>query len=144
MPTINKKDIEAFGRVLEALGIAIQKNPSLLNEFLQDSTLNSKESTEKEVDLDKIAQIPIFQLAKNSPEQLEDTLLGLSTSELKSLLKHNHLGGSNLKSRDSIIKFILDQLKKRTTDVFREHNSASDLTATIEVRRSSESQVNND
>lgn len=137
MSTINKKDIESFGKVLEALGIAIQKNPGMLTSLLQDADSNLKEGNEDEVNLEKLSKIPLFQLAKSTPEKLEETLMELSTPELKSILKLNHLGGSNFKARDSIIKFILDQLKKRTTDVFREHNSQSDLTASVEVRNSS-------
>jgi hypothetical protein len=128
--TINKKDIESFGKVLEVLGVAIQKNPSILSGLLQNVDQVSKEGNEEEVDVNKLTQIPLFQLAKNSPEKLEDTLKELTVPELKSLLKLNHLGGSNYKSRDSIIKFLLDQLKKRTTDVFREHSSEPTLDET--------------
>lgn len=129
MTTINKKDIESFGKVLEVLGVALQKNPSILSGLLQDVDQLSKSGNE-EVDVEKLTQIPLYQLAKNFPEKLEVILKELTVPELKSLLKLNHLGGSNYKSRESIIKFILDQLKKRTTDVFREHSSESALDET--------------
>lgn len=136
MTTISKRDIESFGKVLEVLGVAIQKNPSILTGLLQDIDQLSKEGNEEEVNIEKITQIPLFQLAKNSPEKLEDILNELTVPELKNLLKLNHLGGSNYKARDSIIRFILDQLRKRTTDVFREHNSElpfNDKTKKIEL-----------
>lgn len=140
MTTINKKDIKSFGKVLEALGIALQKNPSILHGILQDADADTKEGNKEQVNVDKLAKIPLFQLAKKSPEKLENTLRELSTSELKSLLKLNHLGGSNFRAKESIINYILDQLKKRTTAVFREHNSESVMNANIKVRSTSEPQ----
>lgn len=120
MKTINRKDIEIFGKVLSEIGASIEENPdallALLRPFYQK---NNKEQKEKEVVREEIERLNIFETFKEKKKsEIEKELTALNKEELKFIIKKYSLGATKLTSNEKLSEFIADQVSKRTKDVF--------------------------
>lgn len=127
MKNISEKEVIAFGHVLEAIGKVIASKPELIMNFLDASindTLNQhKDSNHEEVDREKVEKYPLYDLAKSIEEsELVERLLEFNLLELRYLIKIFRLGSNKYKSKERIAAYIAEQAKKRSIDVFREHN----------------------
>lgn len=123
---ITSKDVEAFGRVLEALGQLLQSKPGALLSLLTEDRgePDSHDNADAEVDTAKMDTFSLFDAAKgNDGQELANQLTGFSYNELRYLVKRYHLGGTRLRSKDQLVHYIVQQATKRMTDVFREHQS---------------------
>ncbi len=66
----------------------------------------------------------LFDMAKEkSKKELTDILERYSVNQLRSVIKQLRFGSIRSKSISVLSEYIADQLKKRTTDVFRNHLS---------------------
>jgi hypothetical protein len=122
---IDKKDLQAFGRVLCILGESFAKDPDKWLETLKplvgegDQTADKSEIKEKTV---RLKDFQLYEIAKlQTIEELALTLKQFTLDELRMILKEYKLGYSKLKSVNSLAEYIADQAKKRTTDVFQHH-----------------------
>ena len=125
MSMIDKKDLQAFGRVLCILGESFAKDPDKWLETLKpligegDKTADKSETKEKTV---RLKDFQLYEIAKlQTIEELALTLKQFTLDELRMILKEYKLGYSKLKSVNSLAEYIADQAKKRTTDVFQHH-----------------------
>lgn len=137
MKRISDIEVETFGRVLEAIGRAIQKKPELILYFIDGLNDTSQKEIKEKIneqsddikDMNRVENFALFDLAKKTDENVFMNMLSdFSDEELKFMLKHFHLGASKLKNKQAIIQHITEQAKKRTVDVFREHNPISSKT----------------
>lgn len=119
---ISPKDIQGFGRVLEAVGQLLQERPDLLMSLLAHPTSTPKnQEAEDPISSAKVKAFSLFDFARsNDEETLITRLREFSQDELRMLLKRYHLGGSKLSSKDAIVRHIAEQSLKRTVDVFRD------------------------
>ncbi|WP_027340407.1 hypothetical protein [Halonatronum saccharophilum] len=120
---ITKEDIIGFGKVLEQFGKVVQQDPNIVLDFISNLKQNNeKNNSNDEIDEEKLDLVNLF---KKSNELLEenfiDYLSGFKIKELKYLLKKHHLGGSKITKKQKIIQHIVDNLSKRSNDVFREY-----------------------
>jgi hypothetical protein len=127
MSIIDKKDFQAFGRVLSMLGESFAKDPDKwfekLKPFFDEGGKivdNSKEREKESVE--RIKAFNLYEIAKiQTIEELTSTLKQFTLEELRLILKEYKLGYSKLKSINALAEYIADQAKKRTTDVFQHH-----------------------
>lgn len=146
MENITKKDIFSFCKVLRSLSEAIESNPEdfqklvettrvkIKNDEKSDITTVHQESadisnltfTTEKPNIDR-SQVKtdfsdLYSRAKElSYEELLEVLKTLNVDELKLIIKNYNFGYSKLRSAESLSKYIAEQLKKRTTDVFLKH-----------------------
>ncbi|MGK4473705.1 hypothetical protein [Aeromonas molluscorum] len=119
MTNFTKNDIETFGRVLAGIGIAIERNPSILMDLLNTNTSLNKFEKEKEHVRDQIKTLNIFDEFKDKKKsEIENELLTYTKDELKFIVKNFSLGATRLNSVEKLSDFIADQVSKRTKDVF--------------------------
>jgi|GEM_PF-1828262 len=123
---LEKKDLEAFGRVLRTLGDSIIKNPEKwfvkLGLVLDESVDKASKKSHKEINLEVIQSLQLYDIAKSmNKDELVTKLKQFNVDELKFFVKEYKLGSPKLKSVDSLAEYIADQVKKRTTDVFQHH-----------------------
>jgi len=116
---ISKKDIEIFGRVLKEIGESITNDPEKIL-----ALINSKKNSDKQLDRGKeIEGTNFYELSKNKNDvELVDYFKSYDIKELKYIIKILKFGYNRSKSKETLLQYIIDQIKKRTTDVFREHN----------------------
>ena len=125
MGNITKKDIQSFGKVLQALGELVETEPEFILSLLKNDSEPSKRPQSKsssEMYSEKIRNLDLYTHAKtHSEEELVGFLKTFSVDELRGIIKKYSIGYTKLKSVDAIADYIADQMKKRTTDVFLQH-----------------------
>lgn len=124
MSELSRKNIQAFGKVLKAIGDILEQEPDNLFKLLQQKKgINKhKQSSIKDKVTAKMDDVDLYTFAKqHSLEEMVQYLKQYDAKELKQIIKKYSLGYTKLKSIDSISQYIADQFKKRTTDVFRTH-----------------------
>jgi hypothetical protein len=121
--TIDKKDFQAFGRVLSLLGESFCKNPEKWLEKLKPILGEGDKTDDKiEQSSERLKEFKLYDLAKvQTIEELTLTLQKFTLDELRLILKEYKLGYSKLKSVNALADYIADQAKKRTIDVFQHH-----------------------
>lgn len=125
MSMIDKKDFQAFGRVLCILGESFAKDPEKWLEKLKpllddsDRIVGKNEIKER---TERLKDFQLYEVAKlENIEELTLKLKQFTSDELRLMLKEYKLGYSKLKSVSALAEYIADQAKKRTTDVFQHH-----------------------
>ncbi|QXI08691.1 hypothetical protein HU718_013615 [Pseudomonas tensinigenes] len=120
MKSINKKDIEIFGKVLSELGTTLEENPEILLNLLRPYyEKNQKEQKEKEVVREEIQNLNIFEAFKEKKKsEIEKELITMNKEELKYIIKKYSIGATKLTSNEKLSEFIADHVTKRTKDVF--------------------------
>ncbi len=128
--SITNADIESFGKVLTAIGgkfIAlgenIQDQPNLLQRFLgidsEKTVENTSHDLKENVDIENL---PLYEIAKTKKEnEMRELLAGYKVEQLQYLIGHFSLGAIKKRNKDAIVSYIVEQVKKRTTDVFIDH-----------------------
>lgn len=123
MNDITKRDIQTFAKVLKEIAFTLEKRPELLIDFIEKNL--PKDGTSLKIPSDfseRVQRTDLFGYAKEYGDiQLGNYLKDFSVEELKALMKKYSFGYTKLKSADSITALILDQVRKRTTDVFLTH-----------------------
>lgn len=130
MNNISNEEIKIFGKILGLVGKSIEKDPELIVTLLKSSdkgkkrARSSKSSEVNTFSLDGPDTTMLFDMAKKkSKEELIDILGKHNANQLRSVIKQLRFGSIRSKSIPMLSEYIADQLKKRTTDVFRNHLS---------------------
>lgn len=125
MVKITNKDIKSFGKVLKVIGEALESNPGLIQTMIKSDNGKDKKGVKNGAIADygeRVNQLDLYSRAKELDlEGLINFLKEFGVDELKGIIKKYNLGYTKLRSVDSISKYIAEQLKKRTTDVFLQH-----------------------
>jgi len=131
MNNISTEEIKTFGKILGLVGKLIEKDPELIVNLLKSSNKgkegadkSSKSSEVKTLSLNGLDTTLLFDMAKEkSKEELINILKKHDANQLRSVIKQLSFGSIRSKSIPMLSEYIADQLKKRTTDVFRNHLS---------------------
>lgn len=119
MNNLTKKDIETFGKVLAEIGVAIERNPSIIFDVLNDSTSVKRSLKEREQIGEEVKELNIFDAFKDKKKsEIEAELSTYNKEELKFIIKSYSLGTTRSNSVEKLADFIADQVSKRTKDVF--------------------------
>lgn len=125
MANITKRDVQIFGRVLKAIGEAVESNPEMILTVIEMKHESEKPAIRIETSSsfsEKVQNADLYTYVKeHNGNELAEYLRSFSADELKELIKKYNFGYTKLKAVDSIADYIADQLKKRTTDVFMQH-----------------------
>jgi hypothetical protein len=125
MTNITKKDIFTFCKVLKALSEALESNPEYFQKIIENSKVKFNNDGKNDLSAghqEKSDSSDLYSLAKElSYEDLLAFLKKSNVDELKGIIKKYNFGYSKLRSVESLSKYIAEQLKKRTTDVFLKH-----------------------
>jgi|WetSurMetagenome_2_1015567.scaffolds.fasta_scaffold108794_2 hypothetical protein len=125
-----KNDFEKFGDILIKIGKRIKDNPLFINklEKFLDSELDNPEK-KLLIDDEKIEKLDLYNIAKDkTADELDIILSEFSLYELKAILKKYRFGVSNkLKTSEQIRPYIINQLKKRSIDVFMSEVNPDEL-----------------
>lgn len=130
MADITAKDIEAFGRVLKAIGHLCEENPKRVIQLLhkidtadppevQDSSEPPQSGDSRFADLEKLN---IFEFAKGkSRDDLMTFFQKFDVEQLRYLTRRNRFGAVKTKSSQVLVEHLVDQVMKRLVDVFKTH-----------------------
>jgi hypothetical protein len=125
MGSIDKKDLQAFGRVLSILADSFMKEPEkwlIKLESILDLSNKTNGKPREELNVKRLEDFQLYEVAKLvTKDELVIKLKQFNIDELRLILKENKLGYSKLKSVNALAEFIADQANKRTTDVFQHH-----------------------
>jgi len=129
MSKITKSDIESFSRVLREFSQVVESDPDAFLALLERSVAHRNQSPVKLSSntsySSRVQDVDLYSFAKQGTEdQLVELLRTFSVDELKELLKKYSLGYTKLRTVDSIAQYIAGQMKKRTTDVFMQHENS--------------------
>ncbi len=123
MSNINDKDLQTFFEVLKKLQKIYESDKSSFMYFIGRTVVGDKKKTgdSSTVNNEALNTINLFDMAKSmSKEEMIDKLMQFNIKELKILQKKYNLGGSNIKSQKGIVEYIVDQMQKRSVDVFKD------------------------
>ena len=123
MSNISERDLQTFFEVLKKLQKIYESDKTSFMYFIGRTIANGqkKNSDSSVVNSDALESINLFDMVKStSKEEMIKKLMQFSIKELKFLQKKYNLGGSNIKSQKSIVEYIVDQMQKRSVDVFRD------------------------
>lgn len=128
---ISAEEMKTFGKILGLVGKSIEKDPELIISLLNSRSgkdkkrhQSSNESEMKIISSNEPDSAILFDMAKEkSKKELIDILERYSVNQLRSVIKQLRFSSIRSKSISVLSEYIADQLKKRTTDVFRNHLS---------------------
>ena len=124
MSNITKSDLKSFAKVLIAIGEKVNSNPdellSLINSLGVSKTKRSDfDVSELEIE---IASFDFFEKATSSEfDKIEEWLNKYESVQLAHINKYLKFPYNRSKAKKTLIIDIIDQLKKRTESVFRNH-----------------------
>ena len=124
MSNITKSDLKSFAKVLIAIAESVNSNPDDLlstinnvrveNDKVQDFNVNELEM--------EITEFDLFEKSKlNKFNVIEEYLNKYDSKELGYINKYLNFPYNRSKAKKTLINDIIDQLKKRTENVFRDH-----------------------
>lgn len=122
MSNISDKDLQTFFEVLKNLQKIYESDKTSFMYFIGRTVTNEqkKNSDSSIVNSEALDAINLFDMAKSTTEEeMIKQLMQFNIKELKFLQKKYNLGGSNIKSQKTIVEYIVDQMQKRSVDVFR-------------------------
>lgn len=124
MSNITKSDLKSFAKVLIAIGERVNSNPDELlsiinnvrveNDKVQDFNVNELEMEIKSFDFFDKSTLNKF-------NEIEEYLNKYDSKELAYINKYLKFPYNRSKAKKTLINDIIDQLKKRTENVFRHH-----------------------
>lgn len=124
---MSSKISEKIGEILIKLGTKLKNDPDFIEdlEALLDGVNSENADTDPSNGVprqEKIDELDLYELAKSkTDEELEKVLTEFSVKELKIILKKYHFGvSSKQRTAKLIIPHIINHLRKRTTDVFKD------------------------
>lgn len=123
MSNISDKDLQTFFEVLKKLQKIYESDKTSFMYFIGRTVTNEqkKNSDSSIVNNEALDAINLFDMAKSTTEEeMIKQLMQFNIKELKFLQKKYNLGGSNIKSQKAIVEYIVDQMQKRSVDVFRD------------------------
>lgn len=123
MSNISDKDLQTFFEVLKKLQKIYESDKTSFMYFIGRTVNNEqkKNSDSSIVNSEVLDAINLFDMAKSTTEEeMIKQLMQFNIKELKFLQKKYNLGGSNIKSQKAIVEYIVDQMQKRSVDVFRD------------------------
>ena len=118
---IKESDIEAFGRVLRAIGELCEREPSRVVDLLwaPRRTAKSRKSLRGNVELDNL---DLFEFAKGKSREELMTYFGrYDVEELRYLIRRYRFGVLKNKSWQALANHLANQIEKRQIDVFKTH-----------------------
>lgn len=133
MADITSKDVESFGKVLQAIGRFCEDNPRRVLEFLSrddrmhHTTAVSESKSDKsdkndDPHLGELIDLNIFEIAKEkSRDELLSFLQKYDLEQLRYIIRRNRFGALKSKSVEVLADHIADQVLKRGVDVFKSH-----------------------
>lgn len=132
MSHITRRDVEGFGKVLVQLGRLLQDQPERLVELLAEVETPSEpprpaQQAERKSDpgddpYPELTKLPLFEMARGKTrDELLDQLRKYDMDQLRLIVRHFRLGSLKTKSHQVLLDHIVDQLAKRSVDVFLEH-----------------------
>lgn len=126
MTTITKSDIISFAKVLTAIGENIINNPDIILSIV--NLEKHSESSEKVTDINiselekEISSFDFFEKSNQHKfDDIEDYLNKFTPKELSFINRYLKFPYNRSKAKRTLIEDILDQLRKRTESVFRDH-----------------------
>ncbi len=118
---INEKDIVSFAKVLISIGKRIEMSPEILMQIL-DTSKDVKESVRIPNASPKVESIQIYEIAKDhSKDEFIKYLKKFTSEQLRDVIKSNGFGSVRYKAIEKLAEYIADEVKKRSSDVFRHH-----------------------
>ncbi len=123
MSNISEKDLQTFFEVLKKLQKIYESDKSSFMYLIGRNLTGDQKKLDNSsiVNNEAIKTINLFDMAKSkTKEEMIQELMQFNTKELKFLQKKFNLGGSNIKAQKSIVEYIVDQMQKRSVDVFRD------------------------
>lgn len=121
-PQITRRDVESFGRVLKVLGRFVEDNADRVLEILGADADTARRSASHGDE--PTSSVDVFELARNKPQdELLSHLEALGSEELRGIIKANRLGSIKSRSAKALAEHIVEQLSKRSVDVFRTHGT---------------------
>lgn len=123
------KEMKKVGDVMTRLGQKIAEDPTFIDELDKFLLRAINESKPANIDMAKINNVDLFQLIRERNEDYIDLILSdFNLKELRELLKKYRFGSpSTLKTTSQIKSYIINQLRQRKTDVFRNNDKTIDL-----------------
>jgi len=131
MSHITRNDVEGFGKVLVQIGRLLQEHPEKLVELLTADTLSEssgaaqqgeRNPNAREEPYADLTKLPLFEMAKGKTrEELLDLFRPYDMDQLRHIVRHFRLGSLKTKSQHVLLDHLVDQLVKRSVDVFLEH-----------------------
>jgi hypothetical protein len=132
MSHITRRDVEGFGKVLVQLGRLLQEQPDKLIELIAEVDTPSEpprtaQQRERRSDTGEdpyleLTNLPLFEMAKGKTrEELLAQFRKYDIDQLRHIVRHFRLGSLKTKSQQVILEHLVDQLAKRSVDVFLEH-----------------------
>ncbi|WP_041411188.1 hypothetical protein [Shewanella baltica] len=124
MSNITKSDLKSFAKVLIAIGNKVNSNPdellSLINSFgVSDKKNHNFISSELELEIESF---DFFEKSTDGKfNEIEEYLNKYEYKELAYINKYLKFPYNRSKVKKTLINDIIDQLKKRTENVFRHH-----------------------
>lgn len=122
MSDITRKDLESFLKVLSRIKSIAEKEPGTLLDFISSHEPREDESAEDFSLPNDLNPLTLYDIAKErSKDEMVDYLSKYNLGQLRAIIKTLKFGYNRSKTKATLSEYIADQLKKRTTDVFREH-----------------------
>jgi hypothetical protein len=132
MSQITRRDVEGFAKVLVHLGRLLQEHPEKLVELLDESapsepspaaqTQGERKPSAGEDPYPELTNLPLFESAKGKTrEELLEQFRKYDMDQLRHIVRHFRLGSIKTKSQQTLLDHLVDQLAKRSVDVFLEH-----------------------
>lgn len=124
MSNITKSDLKSFAKVLIAIGDKVNSNPdellSLINSLgVSKSKLPDFDVSELEIE---IVSFDFFEMATAGEfDKIEECLNKYESVQLAYINKYLKFPYNRSKAKKTLTIDIIDQLKKRTENVFRNH-----------------------
>lgn len=118
---INEKDIVSFARVLISVGKRLEMSPEILMQIL-DTSKDVKTGVSNTPISHKVEAIQIYEIAKDqSKDEFVKYLKKFTSEQLRDVIKSNGFGSVRYKAIERLAEYIADEVKKRSSDVFRHH-----------------------
>lgn len=121
---ISFKDIQSFGRVLKAIGTLCETQPHrvLTALSLADSDTVEHADHDGHDESRELDSLDLFDLALNrSRAGLTEALSQYDAQQLRYLIRKHRLGSIKSSSTQKLLDHLVDQLAKRSVDVFKAH-----------------------
>lgn len=118
---MNEKDIVSFARVLISVGKRLETNPEILMQIL-DTSKDIKIGVSTPPISHEVEAIQIYEIAKDqSKDEFVKYLKKFTSEQLRDVIKFNGFGSVRYKAIEKLAEYIADEVKKRSSDVFRHH-----------------------